>query len=370
MKNKKILYGVSGFGNGHAMRQLPIIETLSRNNQIVIFTHDSALKFYKTYFKDNQNVKLVEVAQQFYFGSTNGIDWTKTANSKINEKNFVKINCTAIKKAKKHFGKPDLVISDYEPTSAQFAYAHNVKLITIDQQSKFLCSNFPTNLNGFSYQDEIARLRMFFPKAEKRIVCSFFNVTNQSQHNEYTTVAPTIKKQIININRVNNNTNRSILVYISSARDFITTPKELIKILKDNPKIIFHVFVKSDLYTTLSKQKYKNIKIYKHGSSKFYDILSICNGIISTAGHSLLSEAMYLRIPVYAIPVEPYEQHLNAYIINKNKFGVSCNNLNQKKLNYFISNLNKFKTNIKNDKIILNKTTGQQKIISIINSLL
>jgi hypothetical protein len=39
-------------------------------------------------------------------------------------------------------GKPDLVISDYEPISAQYAYASGTPLVTIDQQSKYLVGDY------------------------------------------------------------------------------------------------------------------------------------------------------------------------------------------------------------------------------------
>jgi Glycosyl transferase family 1 len=52
--------------------------------------------------------------------------------------NFFQENIAAMAQAQKMIGKPDLVISDYEPVSAQYAYAYDAPLITVDQQSKYL----------------------------------------------------------------------------------------------------------------------------------------------------------------------------------------------------------------------------------------
>ena len=109
-----------------------------------------------------------------------------------------------------------------------------------------------------------------------------------------------------------------------------------------------------------------NISIYKHGDPIFLDIVERCSGIISTAGHSLLSEAMYLGIPVYAIPVSPYEQHMNAKVISENSFGVAYPKIDSKQLEYFIENIPKFEKMIKSGKNILLKGVGQKEIISFI----
>jgi hypothetical protein len=73
-----------------------------------------------------------------------------------------------------------------------------VPLITIDQQSKYLCGNYPS-LNGKSVISEIMRLRMFLPKANARIACSFFNVDTSENKFNVIILPPTIKDQILNI---------------------------------------------------------------------------------------------------------------------------------------------------------------------------
>ena len=113
-----------------------------------------------------------------------------------------------------------------------------------------------------------------------------------------------------------------------------------------------------------------NIYIYKHGDPRFDEIMQECLGMISTAGHSLLSEAMYLGIPTYAIPVSPYEQHMNAMIIDKNNFGIAYHKIDFEKLAEFIVNIPKFREAIKSDKEVLMRGAGQEKIIALLNKFL
>ncbi len=364
MKKLKILYGICGLGNGHTFRQLPIVEYFSRISKVMIFGHDNSYHFYASHFNDHPSVKVVEVAIPFYVGTNDGIDFGASAASPMNQKNIFNINCAALDLASKKLGKPDLVITDYESISAQYAYAHNVPLVTIDQQSKYLCGNFPKELHGFTFNDEIERLHIFFPKASARIACSFFNFPLRPKGDAVHLFPPTIKDAVLKIKRAPRQ--NSILVYISSAREFGQTPEDVVSICSEQRDITFHVFFGEGTPTLPMDLQHTNVNIYPHGDPIFDEILGQCSGIVSTAGHSLLSEAMYLGIPVYAIPISPYEQHMNAHIINQHGFGISYHNFTVEKLAHFINNLHEFEKNIASDRTVLLRGVGQTQIIDFL----
>jgi len=58
---KKILYGVSGIGNGHANRELPIISELAKDNRIVILCYGDSFTTFQREFGSNTNIKLVPI---------------------------------------------------------------------------------------------------------------------------------------------------------------------------------------------------------------------------------------------------------------------------------------------------------------------
>lgn len=161
-------------------------------------------------------------------------------------------------------------------------------------------------------------------------------------------------------------TENSILVYISSARPFSQSPLAIAKVLQKQADTKFDIFLgEGELY--LAKDFLNsNLRFHTHGDQSFYNVLRSCTGIISTAGHSLLSEAMYLGIPVYAIPVEPYEQQMNAYVIDQNGFGISHPNLDNERLAYFVENIKNFEDVIKKDSKILLRGQGQKEIIDFL----
>ena len=357
---KKILYGISGIGTGHTNRQLPLIQYFARKSHMVIFAYGESYRFYNKFFRNVHNVSVMKIAIPFVAGNRDGLDFLATARVNKNQ-DFLTLCCKALAKTAKILGKPDLVITDYEPLSAQYAYAYDAPLVTIDQQSKYLCGSFPSLLSGQGYKDEVMRLRMFFPRANARIACSFFKVQKKPNAPEVLIVPPTLKDSILSLKR-NVSKKCSILVYISSQREFVQTIENVVKICVSQKNVKFHIFVRG-LSTYRFKKMPENVLLYEHGDSRFYTILQECQGIVSTAGHMLLSEAMYLGIPVYAIPLAVYEQQMNAYVINKHKFGLSHSRFEKQKLSEFIRNIDCYAQSIKNDTKILLRRQGQKEII-------
>lgn len=369
---KKVLYGICGIGNGHLYRQLPIIDyLLEQKHTVVIFTYGTAYNFLTqqyTYGLSAEKKNLLKIALvdvPYYIGNQEGLDFINTAQ--INSQMSMKNNLEAFSQAQQALGKPDLVISDYEPYSVQYGYAYDCPVITIDQQSKYLLKTLPLELNGFTYTDEIMRLNMFFPKAHKRLACSFFKVP---EHDNSVEVIPTnIRPQIISLKN-HPGTDAHYLVYLTAQSGFQQSISEMIDILSQRTEK-FTVFLNRNFYKEMAHNVLpNNIHTAMHGDSSFERLLGTCNGIISTAGHTLLSEAMYLGIPVYAMPLPLYEQQLNAQIIEENQFGISSATLSLEKLNDFILNNEIYRKNISEDTLILNKESGLDFLIKYVGKIL
>ncbi len=371
-KRTQIVWGVCGIGHGHTFRQLPLIEHFSDKADIEILAYGESYDFFQNKFKDQNNINIERVAVPFYVGNDDGLDFNATAFHPANQNiDFHTINNMALKNVRNRIGKADLVISDYEPMSAQYAYALNIPLVTIDQQSKYLYGEFPQPLHGQYFQDEKERLRLFFPKAQERLACSFFNVEKKSVTSEKVTIcSPIFNQAVLNAKDVRlslskNNNRKSLIFYISAQQPFGQSLGQITDICANFPEIDFHFFGKG--YTENTRPE-NHVKFYKHGHHRFHDILARCDGIISTAGHTLLSEAMFLNIPVLALPLPLYEQQMNAHVIDKNGFGLLSPIFNQEILTKFLKNLDAYTSNIMGDRIILNKNDGKNALINKITS--
>jgi uncharacterized protein (TIGR00661 family) len=363
MSKAKILYGVCGIGLGHTFRQLPIIEHFVCSSRMVIFAYGESLKFYASRFDNHRSVTVVPVSVPFVVGGDNGLDFAATAARQSNRSaDDLTVNCAAMAMSRSLLGKPDLVVSDYEPISAQYAYALDAPLVTIDQQSKYLVGEFPRRLGGCGYQDEVERLRMFFPRAEARLACSFFRVTPKADARERVRLfPPVLKPEIANMRRNPVRERPAVLVYISSQREFVQEISSVLEACAANPDAVFHVFLPRASGVSSTAQ---NIALYEHGDQRFTRVLQECNGLVTTGGHGLLSEAMHLGIPAYVIPLAVYEQQMNAHVIDKHRFGVSRARVDGAELRRFIDKLPQYAANIKDDREILQKGSGEKRIIA------
>jgi len=364
---KRILYGICGIGLGHTYRQLPLIEYFARMHDVVIFAYGESFSYYRRHFGHTANITVLEVSVPFYVGGPEGIDFAATAErSEGGTQNVTLVNARAIAEMKSVIGRPDIVLSDYEPTSALVAYAFDVPLITIDQQSKYLMGGFPEEINGFTSLDEVERLRMFFPKAEARIACSFFVVDEASDDN-VTVVPPVLRPSIQNLIR-SEDESPSILVYFSSQQPFTQSLGEILTALARLPQTSFHMFIPTQV--THTDVVPDNVTIYCHGDNRWNDLLSRASGIVSTAGHGLLSEAMHLGVPVYAVPLGIYEQQMNAQVIDEHEFGVAQPSIQVDRLAYFIASIPRFRENIERDDAVLLRGSGEEEIIRLVESYL
>jgi uncharacterized protein (TIGR00661 family) len=295
VQGKKILWGVCGIGLGHTNRQLPLIEHLCRSNKIVILAYGESLNAYLKLFTANTNVTVLPVVVPFMVGSATGLDFAASAKLAANKALDLHTNLETLGQVQELIGVPDLVISDYEPVSAQYAYATGAPLVTINQQSKYLIGDFTEVIDGLSCLDEAARLHLFFPYATARIAVSFFGVEKKAKGDDYQSpvqlYAPLIKDEIRRLKaRIDQSQSAatarpSLLVYLSSNRELDQPLEEILGELAKVTEADFDIFLPSAVSELKAPA---NVRLHKSGAESFLAALASASGIISTAGHSLL----------------------------------------------------------------------------------
>lgn len=372
MRKAKILYGVCGIGMGHTYRQLPLLDNLAQEAEIVLFAYGESLAFYSKHFAGNPNVHIVRVSVPFYYGNADGLDMGKTRQGIIDDErrgiHHWRINMDARNRMHDLIGKPDLCISDYCPMTARMAYATGAPLVTIDQQSKYLIGDYTETLGGTTCKDEVERLRLFFPEADLRLACSFFRVPLSADAREEVTILPPIIKPAIVDLKARRDTGKqsnTVVVYISSQREFVQPLEEVLGVLAGVPEFNFNVYVK-ELPEAFAANSPANVKLRRHGDPRFLDHLAACRALISTGGHSLVSEVMFLGIPAYLIPLAVYEQQVNSHIVGRSNFGVCAENVSLPELRSFLANLDGYAENIRRDDKVLVRGSGEAAILGLL----
>lgn len=120
---------------------------------------------------------------------------------------------------------------------------------------------------------------------------------------------------------------------------------EVKNVLKQLPNITFYVY-------GMNKNEQDGNIIFKPFSEQgFINDLASAKAVIANGGFSFISEAVYLKKPIYSFPIKgQFEQWLNAAYIDKLGFGRHFSTLNSDSLKaflfdlpYFQSQLNQYK---------------------------
>jgi uncharacterized protein (TIGR00661 family) len=341
-----LLVGICGVGYGHSIRQTTIVhEALRRGHQVLLFCDGCSDKYYRSTFP---LLPRYRVCTPWIHATNAGIDFAQTAADERNRRqDQVNINYSAMEEVTRFLGTfPDLVISDYEPISAQYAYATNRPLVTIDNQSKFLGFTFP-DVNGLTRAEQRARLSLFFPKAARRYATSFFTVPwNRDPEYDVTLVPPIVRESVLRSNGVTTDTvmSPSIVVYLSRLGTLAHDESAFIDILRSQPSVHFSVF--SDHCATRYHHTNGNINLHAFSEASFLPALRSSSAVITTAGHNVLSEVILLKKPVLAVPLQTFEQQHNAQAIVRAGCGLAVDYLTETNLAEFIQRLPDFNDRI------------------------
>lgn len=325
IKKQNIVIGVCGFGKGHTVRQKNIIEELlKRGHKILLFLTPNNKDFFSETFPE---VGSYVVHIPWIYTNRNGIQFKETKERYVRDnKDWYMEQLSAFVFAEEYFNNQiDIVISDYEPNSAQLSYAKGIPLICLEQQSKFLGFNTP-ELGDFSRVEEAGRLNYFFPIANKRIVSSFFDLPGEKIDKTMEVIPPIINTglEMLNTER------KQVHVYFSP---YNIQYKKFPQMLSKLEKLEEFKFL---IYSNDSYDRYSNVPhfIFKKmtNSEDFLFDLRRSEFVISTSGHQLISEAIWYEKPLFLIPFETYEQKFNTYMVEKYALGKNIEGLNLEQL--------------------------------------
>jgi len=321
-----IVYGVCGIGNGHAYRQMPVVRALALRHRVVVLAYGDSLETYGRLAARDGNLRVVPVTVPYLPGRRGGIDWAAVADGARPGGDYWRSTGAALAEVERLVGTPDLVVSDYEPVSAMCAYATGAPLVTLDQQSKFLVGDLPVPGGGApgcpGPEDEVARLRLFFPCARLRLACSFFPVPRLAEpHAEVTVIPPVLRAEMLRLER-RPSARPSVLVYLSGQHLSRPDLPGLYAALGGRPDVDFHLFGRAARGDGAPAPPV-NVRVHAPDDAVFLDLLGGVHGLVCTAGHNLLSEAVHLRLPVLAMPLGIHEQRLNAAMVAAAGAGMS-----------------------------------------------
>ncbi len=327
-----ILYGVPGEGMGHATRSKVIIDyLLGKGHEVSIVASSRAFHFLDKSFPG----KVVEI-KGFHFAFKNA-QVSKTGTFMLNLRSSGANLLHNFKKKlliEKSFS-PDIVISDFESFAFFFAKLHKLPIISIDNMQVMdrcvLDIEIPKEeKNNYLLAKGIVKAKV--PGCNRYLISSFFEAIVKRPH---TIVVPPIIRQAIRDAKTSKNNH--ILMYQTSAN------VKIIKgVLQQLPEEKFYVYGTGQDYTE------GNIVFKPFSEEGFIRDFASAKAVVANGGFSFISEAVYLKKPVYSFPIpQQFEQWMNAAYIQKLKFGRHFSELNPDNLKAFLYDLPLFEQKLR-----------------------
>lgn len=309
---------------GHATRSKVVIDHLLGNgHRVCVVSSGRAFHFLDSAFPGN----VIEI-KGFHFAYKNAevsTGRTFLSNLRSAAKNLV--YNTGKKRLIERSFVPELVISDFESFSFVFGKEHRLPIISIDNMQVMdrclLDLEIPKpEKNNYRLAKAIVGAKV--PGCDHYLISSFFDATVRKKN---TVLVPPIVRTAIQNATVSQG--EHILMYQTSSS--LTTVKETLAQLPEERFIVYGM--NQDLTEG-------NVVFKPFSESGFIADLAGAKAVIANGGFSFISEAVYLRKPVYSFPIrKQFEQWMNAAYIEKCGYGRHFDTLNADGLKAFLYDL-------------------------------
>ncbi|MFC1737524.1 glycosyltransferase family protein [Planctomycetota bacterium] len=321
----KIIYAVAGEGFGHSSRSHLIGKRfLDAGHNVLFVGSQKSLLYLKQYF--GERVKEI-------FGLSFAYQDGRIDKSETLKQNLVKLpkanrqNDELFKGVFEPF-EPDLVISDFEPFSAWWAWRNRVPFISIDHEHMLtLCELEHQRKNWFSRLTAEVITDCYYVGAVSYIIVNFFKTALKI---DSAVLAPPIIRPVVR--ELKASKGEHILLYSTSGKN----TEQLKEVLG---KFSGQLFI---VYGFKETGEFGNCIFKERSTEEFLADLSNCRSVIASAGFSLISECLHLNKRMLLLPVAgQYEQIINAHYIEKLGLGISAEKIDEKAVSYFLDMVDK-----------------------------
>jgi uncharacterized protein (TIGR00661 family) len=202
--------------------------------------------------------------------------------------------------------QPDCVITDFEPMTAYLANHYSVPLVTIDNQHRMRYMEYdcPPDLK---LEAQLTKniIRAIVPRPDVSLVTTFF--LGETTNDRTFLFPPILRREVLDLKPEHGT---HILVYLTSGFESFLEKLHLF------PRETFLV------YGTDRTDREGQVTYKPFSRDGFLLDLASSKAVMATAGFTLISEALYLRKPYMAMPMQgQFEQQLNAFQLERLGYG-------------------------------------------------
>lgn len=335
----RVLFGLSGDGRGHGSRSKPTIAHLiEQGHEVKIVSSGKGYEYLSDYYQ------VVQILGLRVVSDCGEVDAWKTLKELFQK--LLRHGAGTFRKllAEVDSFQPDIIISDFEPFISIIGAVKRIPLLSIDNQHVITLCNlrYPRSwlkeyLMAWTVCETFCGFADHF-----FITCFFMPPLKKNFQHRATQVGPILRKEVLEQQPSQKD---QIAIYIRTPE----RAQEILPCIKETSGCRYLAYG----FEGIGSES-KNVTFKKLGE-EFLKDLAASKAVITNAGHSLISEALYLGKPIFAIPTRgDFEQMINAYYVEKLGYGLYDFSPSVARLQTFRDNLEHYKKNIERDRANFN----------------
>lgn len=325
----RIVYGVSGDGYGHAVRAHSVGEgLLERGHDVRFVGSHRSVAYLNGHFPQRVHEAL-GLRMTYREGKVAVLD-TVLRNA-ANIIGSLRASNRSLSNMIRSF-RPDFVITDFEPFTALWARQNGVPYISLDNQHLLTHCELD-HPRGFvrDILNAYLTIRLYYGGAKRYLITTFIQAPVRYQ--PATIINPVLRAKVYQKTAEQGN---FLLAYKGGGGENVAM-RRVLEEYSRMPVVAYG-------FGAMGRRGSGRTVFKPFCSDEFLEDLATCAGVISSAGHSLVCEALFFEKPMLLVPIAAqYEQLLNAHHVEKIGAGMAASQLSASVIDQFVDQLDQFR---------------------------
>jgi len=300
----RVIYGVFGYGRGHATRALATLPVLARRHELMVLAGGDAFELLRERYRVH---RLPTLGYVYADNGSHSLWGTLSANAgPVTDAVFEGPVARRLRQAVEAF-RPHVAVSDADVWTHQLAGRLGLPRIGFDHIGMLAhCRVEVPRGWRWALARDVSVYRLMMGKPDRVVVSSFFPVS--ARRSNVRCVGPLLRPAALEARPSDEN---YVLAYFNRGQHQVSARIEAEFRALHLPVV---------MYGSDRRGRRGNIDFRAPSDAQFIRDLAGCRAVVSTAGNQLVGECVHFRKPLLVIPENCLEQQVNAAAVER--FGI------------------------------------------------
>lgn len=328
----RIVYGVHGYGLGHATRSMSVLPALCRRHEVLILAGGDAYQAMRHEFPVSP---VPALSYRYRSAGKRSTFLTLRAGIPVLFDVLDRGPSYSMVENQVREFAPDLIITDAEVWTSWVGKRLEIPRISFDHYGLLAYFSPPMGFVDRMLNARDARIyRLMLNNPERILVSSFYDAP--PNRSGVRIIPPLLRKEVMEQKASDG---EHLLVYLNNGRHLYTE-----RIHRALSQLGIPVVV----YGTPRVGREDTIEFRPRGTESFLEALASCRALICTAGNQLVGEAIHYTKPMLVMPEDCVEQRCNASAVERLGIGrqTDLDSLSADMIEDFLSEESEFRANM------------------------